>query len=73
MIPSVNREEWSGLIIGNEKFDLSNFTLKMKITSLNMGYRTGLMSLTEAVENLHAMCEKHENLFKEDIQKIFNV
>lgn len=72
MIPSVERKEWAGLITGKDTVKLSCFSLKMKISSLNMGYKTGLMSLDEAIDDLHAMCLKYEKLFKEDIKRIFN-
>ncbi len=72
MVPELDRKEWTNLIEGKSKPPISSFSLQMKINSLMMGYKTGLLSLKEATNNLRTMCIKYEKLYKDDLKVIFN-
>ncbi len=72
MIPEINRPEWAELVKGKKKPEISSFSLQMKINSLNRNYKNGLLSLNEAINDLHNMCIKYEKIYQEDLQKIFN-
>lgn len=71
-VPELDRKEWTNLIEGKSKPPISSFSLQMKINSLMMGYKSGLLSLKEAANNLRSMCVKYEKLYKDDLKIIFN-
>jgi len=72
MIPEITRPEWKDLITGKIKPHISSFSLQMKLSTLLKSYSHKLVSLDEAVKDLHEMCERYEKIYKADIDKIFN-
>ena len=71
MIPDISKQEWQEVIKGNTNSKLSSFSLQMKINSLNRQYHSGLISIKNAVKELHEMCTKYEKIYEDDLSKIF--
>ena len=72
MIPEITKSEWVDIIHEKINPELSSFSLKMKINSVRQHYKSGRMTLNEAVQDLYELCVKYEKIYTEDLKKIFN-
>jgi hypothetical protein len=72
MIPSIEKKEWYGLVTGAIEPRLSSRLLKIKLSILRRKVIRGLLTPKQAIEELVKDCEKHYDLYKQDIQLIFN-
>lgn len=73
LIPSKEKEEWRQLLLGELDVDLSNFVLQMKVTQANKDIKSGKIELEDAIESIHALCEKYAKAVRIDMEKIFQV
>ncbi len=71
MVPDINRQEWKDLIMGKLKPRISSFSLQMKLNTLINTYQNGLVSINDAVKDLHDMCTRYERIYKADLDQIF--
>jgi len=71
MIPSVNRKEWRVLIMGSIEPTITSRLLKIKLSILHRKVKHGMISPKKAVEELFQDCKKHYDLYRQDIQSIF--
>ncbi len=72
MIPEITKSEWGDIILEKINPELSSFSLKMKINSVRTYFKSGRMTLNEAVQDLHELCVKYEKIYADDLKKIFN-
>ena len=72
MIPEITKSEWVDIITEKINPELSSFSLKMKINSVRTYYKSGRMTLNEAVQDLYELCCKYERIYADDMKKIFN-
>ena len=71
MIHDKSRKEWGELITNNKNVDINSFSLKMLVNNLKRSYEHNMISLSEAVDELHKTCTKYEKLYSKDLEKIF--
>jgi hypothetical protein len=72
MVPEKNDKRWKGLITGEvSSINISSFSLKMKISSLNAQIKFGGMAMDDAVEELRNSCVKYEKIYAKDLEAIF--
>ncbi len=71
MIPPVERKEWYELVTGSIEPNLTSRLLKIKISVLRRKVNRGLITAEEAVKELMKECEKHYDLYRQDLQVIF--
>ena len=71
-IPSKDRPEWKELLNIEREFDLKNFVLQMKVTQARKDIKKGKKTLTNAIDEIHALCEKYALAVKQDMETVFN-
>lgn len=71
-IPSKDRKEWEDLIRGAINVPLSNFVLQMKVTQARQKVAKGEMPLSQAVDEIHQLCNKYSLAVRADIHLIFH-
>ncbi len=71
MITSVDRKEWYNLVTGSLQPTLTSPLLKIKISIFNRKVNRGMLTTQQAITELMKDCEKHYELYKQDLHQIF--
>jgi len=71
-IPSKDRPEWKELLNIEREFDLKNFVLQMKVTQARKDIQKGKKTMVNAIDEIHALCEKYALAVKQDMETVFN-
>jgi hypothetical protein len=71
MIPPISNIEWSELVTGNKKVNLSSHTLKITINNLRKKIRNGQLSVEMAAHELYLDCKTNYDIYKYDLYLIF--
>ena len=71
MLPPKTRPEWKELLRPDDTTQFSCFPLQMKATRLKRELGEDKLTMDEAVNQLHELCEKYSRAVKEDMTKIF--
>jgi hypothetical protein len=71
MVPSINRKEWYALIMATLDPAITSRLFKIKLNILRRKVKRGMISTKNAVEELFKDCEKHYDLFRQDLELIF--
>lgn len=71
MVPRPEKKEWRYLLEGKLNPFLTSHLLKIKLNTLRQKIRHKMISLEDAVKDLHHDCELHEDIYMKDLHKIF--
>jgi len=70
-VPPKHRREWAELLTDDVERTFSNFVLQMKVHQACKEVKSGTVSLREAIESLHGICQKYSVAVHDDMKKIF--
>ncbi len=70
-VPSIQRKEWLEMIQGEITHSFSNYVLQIQIHQLRKDIRKGIITEVQAVEKLHALCDKFSLAVQTDLKAIF--
>ncbi len=73
MIPEKNRKEWYNLVTGQEKYNLTNFVLQMKVSQAINDVTAGRIKPEKAIDDIHSLCTKYEKAVVQDMKEIFGL
>lgn len=72
MIPSQKKKEWRYLLEGKLTPHLTSHLLKIKLNTLRQKLKRKMISLEDAILDLHHDCELNEDIYMNDLHKIFH-
>ena len=70
-IPPKSRMEWRQLVTGRLQIEFKNYVLQMKVEQAKESIKNGTKTTEQAIDELHALCEKFALAVQIDCQKIF--
>jgi hypothetical protein len=70
-VPPKNRNEWRELVEGKIAHNFKNYVLQMKVHQMAKAVKSGDKTVEEAVEEVHALCEKYVLACYYDFEAIF--
>ncbi|MBN1953093.1 MAG: hypothetical protein JW801_17950 [Bacteroidales bacterium] len=71
MIPSTEEREWRDLLLGKIDPAVTSHLFKIKLITLRQRLKRGQTKLEDAVQELHMDCSLHEDIYRNDLLKIF--
>lgn len=70
-IPGKNRPEWRAMILGQEKFQYTNYVLQAQITQMQQLIKEGKLTTNDAIDKLYNLCSKYALAVQTDFKQIF--
>jgi hypothetical protein len=72
-IPPLNHPEWRKLVHGEIQYTFKSFVFQLTVDDVKKKLAAGTLTESEAVERLHALCQKYKLATYKDIQILFNL
>ncbi|MEO1655010.1 MAG: hypothetical protein AAFU64_15790 [Bacteroidota bacterium] len=69
--PDKGREEWKQIVTAQIEHRFQNFVLQMKIAEYKQKIELGLMTVSEAVDDMYELCSKYALAVQNDFKEIF--